>query len=121
MVIEAADAGTDEVRTALAAYTLAAECREADRHFGDRPGPDRQRRSPTSSPAAPATTCWTAAAGADQLAGGLGNDLYLVEAGDTVIEAAGDGTDEVRTALAAYTLGADLERLTGTSADGPER
>ena len=60
----------------------------------------------------------TAAPGADRMAGGLGNDLYLVGAGDNVIEAAGEGTDEVRTALADYSLAADVENLTGTSAAG---
>ncbi|WP_246015744.1 beta strand repeat-containing protein, partial [Azospirillum griseum] len=53
--------------------------------------------------------------GADTLVGGAGNDVYLVDnAGDVVTEAAGQGTDEVRTALAAYTLGANVETLTYT-------
>ncbi|HEY0313361.1 MAG TPA: calcium-binding protein, partial [Allosphingosinicella sp.] len=59
------------------------------------------------------------AAGADRMVGGAGNDVYAVEnTGDAVVEAAGAGTDEVRTTLAAYTLGANLENLTGTSAAG---
>jgi Ca2+-binding RTX toxin-like protein len=57
--------------------------------------------------------------GADSMAGGAGNDLYFVDnASDTVTEAAGEGADEVRTALAAYVLAADVETLTGTSATG---
>ncbi len=49
------------------------------------------------------------------MVGGAGNDVYLVDnAGDVVTEAAGQGTDEVRTALAAYTLGANVETLTYT-------
>ncbi|MFN3388143.1 MAG: calcium-binding protein [Allosphingosinicella sp.] len=55
--------------------------------------------------------------GADFMAGGLGNDIYYVDdTGDTVSEAAGEGTDEVRTTLAAYALGANVEhlRFTGT-------
>jgi VCBS repeat-containing protein len=53
--------------------------------------------------------------GADTMVGGAGNDVYLVDnADDVVTEAAGQGTDEVRTALAAYTLGANVETLTYT-------
>ncbi len=55
--------------------------------------------------------------GNDTMLGGTGDDTYLaVEAGDTVIEAAGEGTDTVQTALAAYTLGANVENLTFTNA-----
>ncbi|WP_410498426.1 beta strand repeat-containing protein [Chitinibacter sp. S2-10] len=48
---------------------------------------------------------------ADTLDGGEGDDVYIVDdAGDTLIEAAGQGTDTVRTAFN-YTLGANLENL----------
>jgi Ca2+-binding RTX toxin-like protein len=58
-------------------------------------------------------------AGADSMAGGAGNDLYFVDnSSDSVTEAAGEGTDEVRTALAVYVLAANVETLTGTSATG---
>jgi Ca2+-binding RTX toxin-like protein len=51
-------------------------------------------------------------AGSDTLIGGSGDDLYVVtEAGDVVTELAGEGHDTVRTSLAAYTLGANLEDL----------
>lgn len=50
--------------------------------------------------------------GADTMSGGTGNDIYFVDdVGDSVIEAAGEGTDQVRTTLAAYTLGANVEKL----------
>jgi len=50
--------------------------------------------------------------GNDALAGGPGNDTYIVDsAGDLVTEAAGQGTDLVRTTLAAYTLPVHVERL----------
>ena len=59
-------------------------------------------------------------AGADKLRGGPGNDVYVVDnAGDSVVEAfMNGGVDEVRTGLAAYSLPADIEILTGTSATG---
>src|SRR5262249_22311294 len=47
------------------------------------------------------------------LAGGLGNDTYVVhDTGDVVTEAANGGLDEVRSVAAAYTLGANVENLT---------
>lgn len=53
--------------------------------------------------------------GADKMAGGAGNDTYIVDnAGDVVTELSGGGTDEVRTALASYTLGDNVENLTYT-------
>ena len=59
--------------------------------------------------------------GADTLTGGLGNDIYTVDnAGDLIVEAAGEGADEVRVNLASYTLaaGASVETLTGLSSAG---
>jgi Ca2+-binding RTX toxin-like protein len=53
--------------------------------------------------------------GGDVMFGGAGNDTYFVDdAGDVVTEAADQGTDEVRTILASYTLGTNVENLTGT-------
>ena len=56
--------------------------------------------------------------GADTMAGGIGNDVYYVDqAGDSVIEHAGEGIDLVASTIS-YSLGSDLERLTltGTAA-----
>jgi Ca2+-binding RTX toxin-like protein len=108
VVVELAGAGADEVRTALAAYTLGA-------NFENLTGTSSTGQSLTGNGLA---NVIAGGAGADQLAGGLGNDIYVVGAGDNVNEAANAGTDEVLTALSAYTLGANLERLTGTSATG---
>ncbi|HMG47161.1 MAG TPA: hypothetical protein VK614_06845, partial [Allosphingosinicella sp.] len=52
--------------------------------------------------------------GDDAMTGGAGDDTYVVDSsGDTVTETSGQGTDEVRTTLASYTLATDLENLTG--------
>lgn len=53
--------------------------------------------------------------GADTLVGGAGNDIYLIDASDTVTEAAADGTDTIQIETS-YTLLANFENLllTGT-------
>ncbi|MEH7830501.1 beta strand repeat-containing protein [Gemmobacter denitrificans] len=61
------------------------------------------------------------AAGGDSLSGGLGNDLYVVDSyGDIVTESAGQGSDEIRTTLASYSIFSNthVENLTGTNAAG---
>ncbi|MES2339452.1 MAG: calcium-binding protein [Pseudomonadota bacterium] len=56
--------------------------------------------------------------GDDVLRGGTGDDIYIVDSVfDSVVENAGEGTDEIRTELQSYTMAgiANVERLTGTS------
>jgi VCBS repeat-containing protein len=47
----------------------------------------------------------------NQLQGGLGDDMYYVEANDTLIEFADEGFDSVATTLNRYTLRANFEEL----------
>jgi hypothetical protein len=55
----------------------------------------------------------TGGGGVDTLRGGAGNDLYIVDTTGEAIEAAGAGTDSVKSSVT-YTLGANLEKLTLT-------
>ena len=55
--------------------------------------------------------------GADTMTGGLGDDTYVVDnVGDIVSEVLNEGTDTVRTSLASYTLGTNVENLVYTGA-----
>jgi Ca2+-binding RTX toxin-like protein len=134
MVIEQANAGTDEVRTTLGAYTLGDNVENLTYvGTGTFTGTGNALNNVITGGNGGATL--SGGAGDDRLIGGSGNDLldggtgndtmtggagddtYIVDsAGDQVIEAAGQGTDEVRTTLAAYTLGANVENLSYTGA-----
>ena len=50
--------------------------------------------------------------GFNEMYGGRGNDLYIVDAGDTLIELAGEGIDTVQTTNGGFTLAANIENLT---------
>ncbi len=56
------------------------------------------------------------AGAANELYGGAGNDRYVVEAEDTIVEQAGEGVDLVETGLARFRLSANVENLTYTGA-----
>ncbi|QAY77741.1 type I secretion C-terminal target domain-containing protein [Sphingosinicella sp. BN140058] len=117
MLIEAANAGTDEVRVVLGAYSLGI-------HLENLTGLSTGGQALTGNGSANVITgaggndTLDGAAGADTLRGGLGNDIYVADEADIVIEAAGAGTDEVRTAASSYRLAANIEILTGISATG---
>lgn len=105
VVIENAGEGIDEVRTALASYTLTAN---VERLIGTAATGQELIGNAGAN-------YLTGGAGADILRGNGGDDIYVVGAGDLVVENAGGGIDEVRTDLGVYTLGANVENLTGTS------
>jgi hypothetical protein len=121
-VTENADEGTDEVRTSLTSYTLGANVENLtftgtaaftgsgnalDNVITGGNGADTLNGGDGDD-------TLNGGAGNDRMTGGTGNDIYLVNAaGDIVTENAGEGIDEVRTALVSYTLGSNLEGLTG--------
>jgi len=63
------------------------------------------------------TDTLSSATSGDTLAGGTGNDIYVVRAsGITVTEASGEGTDEIQTSLASFSIAsiANVENLSYT-------
>jgi trimeric autotransporter adhesin len=118
VVTESASQGTDEVRTSVSSYTLAANVENlvGTRTTGQTLTGNDQANSITGGTGDDMIDGGTAA---DSLTGGLGNDIYYLDnASDIVTEQTDEGTDEVRTALSSYTLAANVEKLTGTSAAG---
>jgi serralysin len=123
VVLENPGEGTDIVKTALAAYTLGDNVEnltgtgtvsqvltgnELNNSISGGAGDDTLIGGGGNDSLNGGT-------GADSMAGGIGNDTYTVDnVGDTVIEHPGEGTDLIKTSLAAYTLGDNLENLTGT-------
>ncbi|QHB28516.1 hemolysin-type calcium-binding bacteriocin [Pseudomonas monteilii] len=114
VVIEATGAGTDSVRTTLASYTVGANVENLIyTGAGNFSGGGNTLNNILISGVG--DDLLNGGAGADRMVGDLGNDTYVVDnAGDVLIEAAGAGTDSVRTTLASYTLGANIENLTYT-------
>src|SRR5262249_5858356 len=140
-ITEAAGAGTDEARTALSSFALAANIEnltytgtglfvgtgsDVNNVITGGAGDDTLNGGlgdDTLDGAAGNDTLnggdgndtLTGGLGNDTLIGGIGNDTYNIDAaGDVVVENAGEGTDLVRTAFAAFTLAANLENLTFT-------
>ncbi|MBY2998936.1 M10 family metallopeptidase, partial [Rhizobium leguminosarum] len=110
-VAENAAAGTDTVRTTLAAYTLGANVENLT-YFGTAAFVGTGNSLANTITGGVGNDTLNGGAGADSLIGGAGNDTYIVDnAGDSVAENAAAGTDTVKTVLASYTLGNDLENL----------
>ncbi|SPO61924.1 Heme peroxidase (fragment) [Pseudomonas inefficax] len=111
VVIEAMGAGTDTVRTSLASYGMANNIENliytgVGNFFGGGNTLDNIISGGAGN------DLLNGGIGADRLVGGLGNDTYMVDnAGDVVIEAAGAGTDTVRTSLASYGMANNIENL----------
>jgi Ca2+-binding RTX toxin-like protein len=116
VVTEALNGGTDTVLTALASLTLAANVENlAYTGAGNFAGTGNSLANVINGGAGADTL--DGGVGADTLIGGAGDDIYVVDnAGDAVVEAAGGSTDTVRTSLATYALGANVENLTSTGA-----
>jgi Ca2+-binding RTX toxin-like protein len=113
-VSENAGEGTDSVRTAIG-YTLGANIENlvltgAAAVNGTGNALDNVIEGNTNA------NTLDGGAGADQLAGGTGNDTYIIDnAGDSIMEAAGEGVDTAR-ASASYAIGAEVENLVLTGA-----
>ena len=132
MVVEKANGGTDEVRTTLASYTLGDNVENLTYTGNGAFTGTGNDQANTITGGAGNDALYGGAGndtlvggagddlldggtGDDTMTGGAGNDVYVVDsAGDQVIEAANGGTDEVRTTLASYTLGDNVENLTYT-------
>ncbi|MBX5187276.1 RTX toxin, partial [Rhizobium sp. NZLR5] len=112
VITEAVSAGTDEIRTALAAYSIAALANvENLTYTGSASFTGTGNALANTITGGAGNDVLNGGAGADTLIGGAGDDTYIVDnAGDIVTEAA--GIDTVRTTLASYTLGSDVENLT---------
>jgi len=118
MIVEAAGAGTDTVRTNLSAYVLGSSLEKLT-YIGTGNFSGTGNASANVITGGAGDDSLDGGVGADMLVGGAGNDTYIVDvAGDVVVEAVGEGIDTVRTSLASYTLGASVDNLvyTGTAA-----
>ncbi|WP_103103007.1 peroxidase family protein [Pseudomonas sp. LFM046] len=111
VVAESGGAGTDTVLTSLASYTLGANVENLS-YIGTGNFTGTGNALGNQMSGGVGNDVLMGKGGADAMSGGAGNDTYEVtDAGDTVVESAGAGTDTVWTSLASYTLGANLENL----------
>ncbi|CAN7610806.1 M10 family metallopeptidase C-terminal domain-containing protein [Neorhizobium sp. LjRoot104] len=114
VVTELANEGSDTVQTGLAALTLAANVENlVYTGSGNFAGTGNALANTITGGAGNDTL--NGGAGADTLIGGSGNDIYVIDnVGDAIVESAAQGSDTMQTALASYTLGANVENLTYT-------
>ncbi len=120
-IVEAAGEGADAVETVLAVYALAANVENLTfTGTGSFVGLGNDENNFITGGAgrdsiaggAGNDTIFGGAGAADELVGGTGNDNYVIEAqGTSIVEAAGEGTDLVRTTLDVYVLGDNIEDL----------
>ena len=116
VVSEAANEGTDTVKTTLSTYSLGDNVENLTfTGSGDFTGTGNVLANAITGGAG--NDHLDGGAGADKLTGGAGDDTYVVDnAGDKVTELAGGGADTVETTLATYSLAAEVENLTYTGA-----
>lgn len=116
VVIEGSGQGTDTVMTALASYTLTSNVENlVFSGMGAFVGTGNALANTITGGAGDDRL--DGGKGADVLKGGLGNDTYWVDnAGDSVVEAANGGIDDVRVSIATYALADNVETLTYTGA-----
>src|SRR3954453_17592820 len=111
VVTEGSTGGTDEVRTSLASYTLGANV-ENLRYTGTGDFTGTGNTLANTLTGGAGNDLLNGGSGVDTMIGGAGNDIYVLDvATDVVTENTDEGIDEVRTALASYTLGANVENL----------
>ncbi len=127
-IIEFAGEGNDEIRTALTVVTMASHVElltytggavsallvggATDNNISGGTGRDELFGRDGNDILA---DVGAAAGQGDFMAGGLGNDIYVISnIGSSTSEATGEGIDEVRTAISIYGLQANIENLTAT-------
>jgi Ca2+-binding RTX toxin-like protein len=110
-IVELAGGGTDTIRTALQSYVLGSELENLSyTGSGDFVGIGNELDNIISGGAG--NDLLIGGDGNDRMVGGLGDDTYLVfDSGDTVIESAGGGVDQVQASAASFTLGAEVENM----------
>ncbi|MDB5746972.1 MAG: Hemolysin-type calcium-binding region [Massilia sp.] len=114
VVNELGGEGDDIVRTSLTSYTLGDNVENLSfTGSASFSGTGNALANRLEGGAGSANDTLDGGAGVDWMAGGRGNDTYVVdEAFDAIVELPGQGTDTVRTTLATFVLEADLENLT---------
>jgi len=120
VILEFSDEGYDTVRTTAPTYLLAAHL-EVLTFVGTGAFKGTGNDLANVITGGAGTDQLDGGAGADRLVGLAGNDTYIVDSlGDVIVESLNQGVDTVKTAIAAYALGANVENLTYTG-DGAFR
>ncbi|MBD8629355.1 heme peroxidase [Oxalobacteraceae sp. CFBP 8753] len=111
VIVEAAGAGLDTVRSTALAYTLANNVDYLTfTGSGNFAGTGNNQANQITG--GDGDDVLDGGAGADTLTGGKGNDAYKVnQTSDVIVEVDGEGTDTVQSTATSYTLGANLEDL----------
>jgi|GEM_PF-1882408 len=125
-VVEASGGGTDTVYSSVASYTLPGSVENlyldgssaiegignggSNRLYGN----ELDNRLVGGS----GNDLLSGRGGADTMIGGTGDDTYYIDAGDTVVELAGEGTDIVHSSLSSYALPDHVETLTLSGSGG---